>query len=70
MNFGKMLMNNYKKEWIGFDKKAVYKIIDFNNTQIEIDIENLSASYKDGFLEIKLPKRSGTTVKMLDIEIE
>ena len=37
---------------------------------MEIEIDNLAASYKDGFLEIKLPKRSGTATKMLDIEIE
>ncbi len=36
----------------------------------EVDIDNLSANYEDGFLEIRLPKRKYPFHSKFDIEIE
>ena len=35
-----------------------------------VDIENLSAHYREGFLEIRLPKRQVPPVNILEIEVE
>lgn len=36
----------------------------------EVDMENLSAHYKDGFLEIRLPKRAAPSKDIIDIKVE
>ena len=36
----------------------------------EVDMENLSAHYKDGFLEIRLPKKSAPSKDIVDIKVE
>lgn len=36
----------------------------------QVDIENLSAHYEDGFLEIRLPKRQNGLGVAIDIEVE
>lgn len=36
----------------------------------DVDIEDLSAVYKDGFLEIRLPKKRIPPVETVDIEVE
>lgn len=36
----------------------------------DVDIRNLSAVYKDGFLEIRLPKKRIPPVETVDIEVE
>ena len=36
----------------------------------EVDIESLSASYRDGFLEIQLPKKSSSPTNTVNIEVE
>lgn len=35
----------------------------------DVDIDSLSASYKDGFLEIRLPKKRSLSADALDIEV-
>jgi len=36
----------------------------------DIDMENLTAHYKDGFLEIRLPKKPNASVGAVDIKVE
>ncbi|HDQ45121.1 MAG TPA: Hsp20/alpha crystallin family protein [bacterium] len=36
----------------------------------DIDMENLSAHYKDGFLEIRLPKKPASSAGVVDIKVE
>jgi HSP20 family protein len=36
----------------------------------DVDLDGLSASYKDGFLEIRLPKKVDLSSKGMDIEVE
>ena len=36
----------------------------------EVDIDKLTAHYKDGFLEIRLPKIELSSMDSIDIEIE
>jgi HSP20 family protein len=36
----------------------------------DIDMERLAASYQDGFLEIKLPKRKTESVPFIEIKVE
>jgi HSP20 family protein len=36
----------------------------------EVDMESLTAQYKDGFLEIRLPKRNAPSKDVIDIKVE
>lgn len=36
----------------------------------DVDMENLSAHYKDGFLEIRLPKKTAPAKDVIDIKVE